>query len=108
MDSPEVSANQAALISSSERARITSGVRMSIALLAMVALIVAGLTTLIVLLVSSVFDSLTPAITDDIEWKARHGAVELSRTAELGILVGDPDVVREAARDYLRSPDVLN
>ncbi|MET0287162.1 MAG: ATP-binding protein [Polyangiales bacterium] len=105
MNTPD---NQPALVSPHERARITSSLRMSIALLAMVALIVAGLTGLILYLVSSVFDSLTPAITQDLEWKARRGAVELSRTAELGILIHDPDVVREAASDYLRSPEVLN
>ncbi len=104
----EEAAGQTALVSPSERARITSGLRMSVALLAMVALIVAGLTTLIVFLVSSVFDSMTPAITHDLEWKARRGAVELSRTAELGILVNDAQVVRQAAADYLASPDVLN
>ncbi|HEY6876480.1 MAG TPA: ATP-binding protein, partial [Polyangiales bacterium] len=97
-----------ALISESERARITSSVRMTFALIAMVALIVAGLTGLIFYLVSSVFDSLTPAVARDLEWKVRRGAVELSKTAELGILVGDEVTVRNAARDYLNSPDVVN
>jgi signal transduction histidine kinase/DNA-binding response OmpR family regulator len=108
MSTPDSDAPEPALVSPHERARITSGLRMSVALVAMVALIVAGLTGLIIYLVSSVFDSLTPAITQDLEWKARRGAVELSRTAELGILVSDPEVVREAASDYLRSPEVLN
>jgi signal transduction histidine kinase/CheY-like chemotaxis protein/HPt (histidine-containing phosphotransfer) domain-containing protein len=105
---PELHLPGAPVVSAQERARITSGVRMSIALLTMVALIVAGLTALIIALVSRVFETQTPAVTRDLEWKARRGAIELSKTAELGILVGDPAVIRDAAADYLRSPDVLN
>src|SRR5215213_4431694 len=85
------------VVSQSERARITSGFRLSLALMVMVTLIVAALTGLIFFLVSRVFDSMTPSMAADLEWKALRGAVELSKTAELGLVVGDEDLVRKAA-----------
>jgi signal transduction histidine kinase/CheY-like chemotaxis protein len=95
------------LLSQAERSRITSGFRLATALLAMVTLIVAGLTGLIFLLVSSVFDSMTPSVTRDLEWKALRGAVELSKTAELGLVVRDAELVRKAAEAYLVNSDVV-
>ncbi|MFT3925871.1 MAG: histidine kinase dimerization/phospho-acceptor domain-containing protein [Myxococcales bacterium] len=91
-----------------ERERITSGLRLSVALMIMVTVIVGGLTGLVFLLVSRVFDSMTPSVASDLAWKARRGAVELSKTAELGLVVGDREIVRQAARDYLQSSDVVN
>jgi signal transduction histidine kinase/DNA-binding response OmpR family regulator len=81
---------------------------MSVALIALVALIVAALTGLIFVLVSRVFDSLTPASARDLAWKARRGAIELSETAELGLVIGSADEIRRAADDYLRDPEVVN
>ena len=60
--------------------------------MAMVIVIVAALTGLIFNSVSRIADSMTPAVSRDLRWKALRGAVELSKTSEIGLLVRDAAV----------------
>jgi signal transduction histidine kinase/CheY-like chemotaxis protein/HPt (histidine-containing phosphotransfer) domain-containing protein len=94
------------LISAEDRRRIASGGRVTVALIGLSVLIVALFTGLVVLSVSEVFRAMTPAVRQDLAWKAVRGAVELSHTSEFGLLVADPTMVRQAAADYLASSDV--
>jgi signal transduction histidine kinase/CheY-like chemotaxis protein/HPt (histidine-containing phosphotransfer) domain-containing protein len=95
-----------ALISAEDRRRIASGGRVTVALIGLSVLIVALFTGLVVLSVSEVFRAMTPAVRQDLAWKALRGAVELSHTGEYGLLVADAKLVRDAANDHLASSDV--
>jgi two-component system chemotaxis sensor kinase CheA len=47
-----------------------------------------------------------PQVRADLEWRALRGAQELARTAELGLAVGDKDIVLASFGVYARSADV--
>jgi signal transduction histidine kinase/CheY-like chemotaxis protein len=96
------------LISAADRSRIASSVRLTVALMVMVALIVTSLTGMIFVLVSRIFDSVTPTAAAELAWRARRGAIELSKTAEFGLVTQDQALVRRAAADYVDSADVAN
>jgi signal transduction histidine kinase/DNA-binding response OmpR family regulator len=96
------------IVSDADRKRIASGVRLTVALMVMVVLIVSSLTMLIFVLVSRIFDSVTPSVAADLAWKAQRGAIELSKTAEFGLVTHDASLVRRSATDYLSSTEVVN
>jgi signal transduction histidine kinase/DNA-binding NarL/FixJ family response regulator/HPt (histidine-containing phosphotransfer) domain-containing protein len=71
-----------------------------------VALLLA-LSGLIFVLVSQIFDTLTPTIRADLEWKARRGAGELVHATELGIVVADEHEIKNSLSGYDRDPDIM-
>ena len=68
----------------------------------------AALLALVFMLVSHIFDRLTPAIQSDLEWKAQRGAAELTRGAEIGIALRDVEIVNRALHPYRADPDILS
>jgi len=86
---------------------LLSGARIRVAFTAFTVLVLAILTGLIFALVSHIFGKLTPSIQSDLEWKAEHGASELSRTTDVGILLADPAQIDKQFRNYARDPDML-
>ena len=86
---------------------LLSGARIRVAFTAFTVLVLAILTGLIFALVSHIFGKLTPSIRADLEWKAERGASELSRTTDVGILLGDPGQIDKQFRIYSRDPDIL-
>ncbi len=89
-----------------EQAKILSTFRIKVLLTAFVSLLLLSMMGLGLLLVSQIFDKLTPAIARDLEWKARRGATELANTAELGFVVSDAQLIQEAFGDYRQDRDV--
>jgi len=71
-----------------------------------VALLLA-LSGLIFVLVSRIFDTLTPTISADLEWKARRGAGELVHATELGIVVADEREIKGSLAGYDRDQDIM-
>jgi signal transduction histidine kinase/CheY-like chemotaxis protein/HPt (histidine-containing phosphotransfer) domain-containing protein len=65
------------------------------------------LATISVALVERIFTTITPAIRHDLEWKALHGVIELSNTAELGVIAGDREAIAQAAADLIHDADVV-
>jgi signal transduction histidine kinase/CheY-like chemotaxis protein/HPt (histidine-containing phosphotransfer) domain-containing protein len=65
-----------------------------------------ALSGMIFLIVSQIFDSLTPAIRRDLEWKASRGALALGRDVELGAITEDPVALAQQVSHYARDPDV--
>lgn len=47
-----------------------------------------------------------PQVRDDLEWRVLRGAQELARAAELGLAVGDTEVVKGSFGVYAKSQDV--
>ena len=89
------------------RDRILSETRLKLSLLLFMSGLVLTLSVLFFLLVDGIFGRLTPTIEEDLRWIARRGAVELSRTADVGILTQDPELVLEAFGDYRNHGDVV-
>ncbi len=84
-----------------------SAFRIQIVLTLFVFVLVAALSALMFLLVTRIFDTITPGIENSLRWKAQRGAAELASVSELGLVVSDPQVVLDAAADYTKDPDVL-
>src|SRR6186713_2307368 len=80
---------EAAARSERERKRLLSSSRLRLAFTLFVVALLLSLAGLIFVLVSSIFNTLTPSIRADLEWKARRGASELVHATELGIVVAD-------------------
>ncbi len=87
--------------------KLLSSLRLKVLLTGFVVLLLVGLSGLIYVLVSGIFSRLTPSMREDLIWKTRRGALEISRAADLAIAVADPALVRRAFFDYQGSPDVL-
>jgi signal transduction histidine kinase len=68
--------------------------------------LLAALSGMIFLLVSQIFDSLTPSLKRDLQWKATRGAAALARDVELGVIVADRAAIAEQVMPYARDPDV--
>jgi hypothetical protein len=66
-----------------------------------------ALSGMIFVLVSRIFDTLTPAVQRNLEWKARRGAGELVHATELGIVVADEAEIKGSLVGYDRDPDIL-
>jgi len=65
-----------------------------------------SLAGLIFVLVSSIFNTLTPSIRADLEWKARRGASELVHATELGIVVADEREIKGSLSGYDLDSDI--
>ena len=108
-DSRQVSdsTRDAELVSPAEQRRIGSLRRLQLAFMAAVVLMLAALFALVLVLVSHIFGHLTPAIQSDLEWKARRGAAELARTAEIGIALRDVSLIDKSTMPYREDADIL-
>src|SRR6185503_16780710 len=95
------------LLSADERKRLLSSARFRVVFTLFVAVLVLGLSAMMFVLVSRIFDALTPATRSDLEWKGRHGAAELAKTADLGIVVRDEAVIRGAFAGYTQDRDIV-
>ncbi|HYJ11058.1 MAG TPA: ATP-binding protein [Polyangiaceae bacterium] len=104
---PSPPANQDAARSDRERRRLLSSSRLRLAFTLFVVALLLALSGLIFVLVSSIFDTLTPTIQADLEWKARRGAGELVHTTELGIVVADEREIKGSLVGYDRDSDIL-
>src|SRR5688572_3720747 len=69
--------------------QVASGTRIRVLLMLFTTLLLVSLAGLMLLLVSSIFDRLTPSIRKDLEWKAEQGAFALSQAMEVGIAAQD-------------------
>ena len=96
----------AELLSPEQRKRALSGTRLQTVLSAFVTALLVALGCMVLLLISNIFDRLTPSIQRDLEWKAERTAVELSQTAELGILLSDTEAIQQAYAAIIRDPDI--
>jgi signal transduction histidine kinase/CheY-like chemotaxis protein len=97
----------AALGDERERRRILSTFRLSAALAAFVVAVVTALVGLVIGLVSHLFAELGPSIRADLEWKARHGAVDLGHAAEYSIVLRDEPALRKLLERHGADPDIL-
>ncbi len=89
-----------------QRARILSTARLKLVLTAFIVFVLLGASALSFVLVSRIFEQLTPATARDLQWKAQRGAVELARWSEAGVSSGDRERIRAAVRDLLEDDDV--
>ncbi|MFW6050922.1 MAG: response regulator [Myxococcota bacterium] len=103
----EVPEPEDALLSDSRRKAVLSSFRLKAILTVFIVVLLALVSGLMFFLVSRIFDWLTPSIQSDLHWKAERGAVELSRGAELGIVIQDRQLIHEAFADYKNDADVL-
>ena len=98
---------EGAALSAEERARVLSATRLKFTLTIFVVTTLLALSTMIFMGVTRIFDWLTPSIQQDLAYKARRGALELSQTTQLGMVVGDSKMVSIAVGDYLHDKDVV-
>jgi HPt (histidine-containing phosphotransfer) domain-containing protein/two-component sensor histidine kinase len=68
---------------------------------------VAAFTIVMISLVGRLSERFVAEVRADLEWRAHRGAAELSKTADLGLAVGDAELTREAFGEHTRSSDVL-
>ncbi|MET0343456.1 MAG: response regulator [Polyangiales bacterium] len=94
-----------ALLSDDERKALSS-TRINIGFVLFTTTLLLGISGLMFILVSQIFDSLTPSIRRDLESKALRGAALLARETDLGLLTNDREMIAAAARDYASDPDV--
>lgn len=94
------------LLPMAERQRILSSSRLKIALTGFIALLVAALCTVVMLVVGHIFDWLTPRMQQDLGWKVAHGAVEVAELGELGLILKDEPMLRDAFDRYAKDEDV--
>ncbi len=90
-----------------DRRRLLSSSRLRLAFTLFVVALLLALSGLIFVLVSSIFDTLTPTIRADLEWKARRGAGELVHATELGIVVADEREIKGSLVGYDRDRDIM-
>src|SRR5690349_11059029 len=90
-----------------ERRRLLSSSRLRLAFTLFVVALLLSLSGLIFVLVSRIFDTLTPTIQADLEWKARRGAGELVHATELGIVVADEREIKGSLGGYDRDSDIM-
>jgi signal transduction histidine kinase/DNA-binding NarL/FixJ family response regulator len=94
-------------ISESKRRRLLSSSRVRMAFTLFVVALLMAMSGMIFVLVSRIFDTLTPTIQADLEWKARRGAAELVHATELGIVVADEHEIKGSLVGYDRDPDIM-
>lgn len=58
-------------------------------------------------LVRQIFDNFVPAVRTDLSWTTNRGAQDLARSTDVGLAVGDPDIVTSAFGDYRSLGDVV-
>jgi signal transduction histidine kinase/DNA-binding response OmpR family regulator len=86
--------------------RVTSGSRIRASLGFFIVVLMLGLAGLMLAVVSSIFNRVTPATRNDLEWKAGHGSVELAQAMEVGIAAQDVGLISAATRSYQNDADV--
>src|SRR4051812_21563546 len=106
-ESVELTDPDAPVLSSVERKRVLSATRLKLTLTIFVVAILFGLSAMIFVGVTRIFDWLPPSIRADLRHKAQRGALELSETAQLGLVVREPADIARPARDYVQDPDVM-
>ncbi len=104
---PSARAVETAETSQRQRRRLLSSSRLRMAFTLFVVALLLALSGLIFVLVSRIFDTLTPTIQADLEWKARRGAGELVHATELGIVVAEEREIKNSLIGYDRDPDIL-
>jgi two-component system, sensor histidine kinase and response regulator len=91
----------------SEQARkVASGGRIKVLLSLFTLTMLLALGGMMLVLVSGIFDKLTPSIRADLEWKSVRGAVELARTLDVGVAAQDRALIEPNTLDYTTSSDV--
>ncbi len=70
-------------------------------------LIVTLLTGLLFFLVGSVFESMVPALEQDLRWKVKSAALELSHSGDLGVLTRDSELLSRVTARYTDDSDIL-
>lgn len=80
--------------------------RLKIIFASFLVLLILALSTLLVWLVTQIFSQLTPSMRAELDWKTQRGATDLAQAAELGLALGDADVVDKALAAYKATPDV--
>jgi len=90
-----------------QRRRLLSSSRLRMAFTLFVVALLLALSGLIFVLVSRIFDTLTPTIQADLEWKARRGAGQLVHATELGIVVAEEREIKSSLAGYDHDPDIL-
>jgi signal transduction histidine kinase/DNA-binding response OmpR family regulator len=98
----------APLLGPEQRRRVLSTFRLKIILTSFVLVLLVGLSAMMVVLVTRIFDSVTPAVKSDLGWKAERGAAELARATELGIVIADERAIRSSLGAYQKDPDVTS
>ncbi len=86
--------------------QVASGTRIRASLAVFTIVLLLALAGLMLLLVSSIFDRLTPSIQKDLEWKANQGAFSLSRSMEVGLAAQDVPMIARAAKSFLDDTDI--
>jgi signal transduction histidine kinase/CheY-like chemotaxis protein/HPt (histidine-containing phosphotransfer) domain-containing protein len=94
-------------LTSDEQRRVMSSFRLTVKLMVLVGLVTTVMGAMVFLLVDRIFDTLTPSIRHDLEWKARHIVSELAGRAELGVAGNDRDAVAAAAAEFASDNDVV-
>jgi two-component system sensor histidine kinase/response regulator len=101
---PELLASESPLVTDSAR-RVASGSRIRALLVAFTVFLMLSLAGLMILVVSSIFDRLTPSIRKDLEWKATHGAMELAQAMEVGLAAEDESLLVPFTKSYVSDTD---
>jgi two-component system sensor histidine kinase/response regulator len=86
--------------------RIASSFRLKVHLTAFITLLLLAFTALIFVLVTRIFDQMTPALHGDLASKAERGAAELAQSLQVGLLLGDRSLLEKAAARYVADSDV--
>lgn len=94
------------LVSVEARARILSAPRLKFTLAVFMTVISLGLSLLMFSGVDRIFSWLTPSISNDLQHKALHGALELAQSAQLGLVTSDVVAVGDAVAEYEHDSDV--
>ncbi|HKY40880.1 MAG TPA: ATP-binding protein [Polyangiaceae bacterium] len=97
---------EAAIRLERDRQRLLFSSRLRLAFTLFVVALLLSLAGLIFVLVSSIFDTLTPTIGAALEWKARRGASELVHATESGIVVADEPKIKRSLVGYDRDNDI--
>ncbi len=98
--------SEGTLLSPEQRRRVLSGVRIQLAFFAVTALLLVTVSGVAYFLVSRIFEELTPAIHHDLELKTRRSAKELALSTDVGILLEDEVMLRDATADVVLDADL--
>lgn len=86
--------------------QIASGARIKALLTSFNLALLLGLAAMMLILVTSIFDRLSPAIRADLTWKAASGAQELAKRMEVGLAVKDEGMLAREASRYAANSDI--
>ncbi len=100
------SATEDVLGSERQTKKVLSSLRLKVAFMLFVSALLLGLCGMIFALVSHIFGALTPTIRADLQWKAEHGAAELARSAEYGLVLGDETEIKKSFHGYDSDADI--